>query len=111
MKNASPSMATGMPRITDWGLVVTFPQLMAPLSEQTRATLSKWVMVRYVAIPRPMMLSTRVARGCQRSLGRVVSKGGGDQLNLSALVAASTPGLVHTAAGALLVLAQMEAEM
>ena len=39
-------MATGIPKITDWGLVVTLAQLMAPLSEHTRATLSKWVMVR-----------------------------------------------------------------
>ena len=39
-------MATGMPKMTDWGLDVTLAQLMAPLSEHTRATLSKWVTVR-----------------------------------------------------------------
>ncbi len=100
-----------MPRITDWGLDVTLAQLMAPLSEQMRATLSKWVMVRYVAIPSPATLSTRVARGCHRSVGTLVLIGCRDQLSLRALAAASTPGLVQTDAGAFLVLAQMEAVM
>ena len=45
-KYASPSMATGIPKISDWGLVVTFSQLMVPLLLQTRSTLSKWVTVR-----------------------------------------------------------------
>ena len=32
-------MATGMPKITDWGLVVTLSQLMVPLSEHDQGDL------------------------------------------------------------------------
>ncbi len=39
-------MATGMPKMTDCGLVVTFSQLMAPPLLQTSAALLKWVIVR-----------------------------------------------------------------
>ena len=39
-------MATGIPKISDWGLWVTFSQLKVALETQARALGSKWVMVR-----------------------------------------------------------------
>src|SRR5262245_32737257 len=45
-KNASPSRATGMPRMCDWGLVVTLTQFTAAFSGQ--AKLAPWVKCSYV---------------------------------------------------------------
>ena len=39
-------MATGIPRISDWGLWVTFSQLMVPFDAQNSALGWKWVYVR-----------------------------------------------------------------
>ena len=39
-------MATGMPKISDCGLWVTFSQLNCELDTQANAFGSKWVMVR-----------------------------------------------------------------
>ena len=45
-KKPRPSMATGMWKMTDWGLWVTFSQLMTAFDAQASTFLSKWVMVR-----------------------------------------------------------------
>jgi hypothetical protein len=52
-----------------------------------------------VAIPSPAMLSTSVARGCQRNVGSVVVTAAGDQPSFMAVAAAMTPLLWHTDAG------------
>jgi len=45
-KNTRPRMATGMPKITDCGLWVTFSQLKVAFDTQASAFGWKWVMVR-----------------------------------------------------------------